>query len=87
VSVIERLFARGRVRYGRFHCMDVKEKHKVQSKIVKNLLEHTHTNKQSLVDYYVLSHEIQVIAFFLPEAPTEIFKIFHKVSFRSFTAF
>jgi len=48
---------------------------------------HTHRNKQSLVDYYVLSNEIQVIAFFLPEAPTEIFKIFHKVSFRSFTAF
>jgi len=36
---------------------------------------HTHTNKQSLVDYYVLSHEIQVIAFFLPEAPTEMFKL------------
>ena len=48
---------------------------------------HTHTNQQSLVDYYVLSHEIQVIAFFLPEAPIEMFKIFDEVSFRSFTAF
>ena len=47
----------------------------------------THTNKRSLVDYYVLSHEIQVIAFFLPEAPIEMFKIFDEVSFRSFTAF
>ena len=53
-----------------------------------NVCIHTHTHtKQSLVDYYVLSHEIQVIAFFLPEAPTEMFKIFGEVSFRSFTAF
>ena len=48
---------------------------------------YTHTNKQSLVDCYILFHEIQVIAFFLPEAPTEMFKIFDEVSFRSFTAF
>ena len=47
---------------------------------------HIHTdphtaNKQSLVVDYVLAHEIQVIAFFLPEAPTEMFKIFNEVSF------
>jgi len=52
-----------------------------------NVCIHTHTNKQSLVNYYVLSREIQVIVFFLPEASTEMFKIFDEVSFRSFTAF
>ena len=35
---------------------------------------HTHINKQSLADYYILSHEIQVIAFFLPEASKEMFQ-------------
>ena len=37
-------------------------------------------NKQSLVvDYNVLANEQQVIAFFLPEAPTEILRIFDEV--------
>ena len=39
-------------------------------------------NKRSLVvDYNVLANEQQVIAFFLPEAPTEMLKIFHEVNF------
>ncbi len=37
-------------------------------------------NKESLiVDYNVLATEQYVIAFFLPEAPTEMFKIFDEV--------
>lgn len=38
-------------------------------------------NRSSLVvDYNVLANEQQVIAFFLPEAPTEMLKIFDEVS-------
>ena len=38
-------------------------------------------NKESLVvDYNVLGKEQAVIAFFLPEAPSEMFKIFDEVS-------
>ena len=37
-------------------------------------------NKKSLVvDYNILANEQQVIAFFLPEAPTEMLKIFDEV--------
>ena len=37
-------------------------------------------NKESLVvDYNMLANEQEVIAFFLPEAPTEMFKIFDEV--------
>ena len=37
-------------------------------------------NKSSLVvDYDMLADEQQVIAFFLPEAPKEMFKIFNEV--------
>ena len=37
-------------------------------------------NKKSLVvDYNTLANEQQVIAFFLPEAPTEMLKIFDEV--------
>lgn len=37
-------------------------------------------NGESLtVDYNVLANEQQVIAFFLPEAPTEMLKIFDEV--------
>ena len=37
-------------------------------------------NKKSLVvDYNILANEQQVIAFFLPEAPTELLKIFDEV--------
>ena len=52
-------------------------------------LTHTHKpltltlteNQRSLVvDYNVLANEQQVIAFFLPEAPTEMLKIFDEVS-------
>lgn len=32
------------------------------------------------MDYNVLANEQQVIAFFLPEAPTEMLKIFDEVS-------
>ncbi len=32
------------------------------------------------MDYNVLANEQQVIAFFLPEAPTEILKIFDEVT-------
>ena len=40
-------------------------------------------NKKSLVvDYNTLANEQQVIAFFLPEAPTEMLKIFDEVSSR-----
>ena len=37
-------------------------------------------NKQSLViDYNILANEHQVLAFFLPEAPAEMLKIFDEV--------
>ena len=40
----------------------------------------TAANKRSLVvDYNTLANEQQVIAFFLPEAPTEMLKIFDEV--------
>lgn len=40
----------------------------------------TAANKKSLVvDYNTLANEQQVIAFFLPEAPTEMLKIFDEV--------
>lgn len=40
-------------------------------------------NKKSLVvDYNTLANEQQVIAFFLPEAPTEMLKIFDEVDTR-----
>ena len=40
----------------------------------------TTANKKSLViDYNILANEQQVIAFFLPEAPTEMLKVFDEV--------
>ena len=46
------------------------------------MLYHCVANKESLVvDYNFLANEqhVQVIAFFLPEAPTEMLKIFDEV--------
>ena len=40
-------------------------------------------NKQSLVvDYNILANEHQVLAFFLPEAPAEMLKIFDEVNWK-----
>ena len=37
-------------------------------------------NKQSLIiDYNILANEQQVLAYFLPEAPTEVLQIFDEV--------
>ena len=45
-------------------------------------------NKKSLVvDYNTLANEQQVIAFFLPEAPTEMLKIFDEVCVALFSTF
>ena len=42
-------------------------------------------NKQSLViDYNILANEHQVLAFFLPEAPAEMLRIFDEVCFTMF---
>ena len=38
-------------------------------------------NKQSLViDYNILANEQQVLAYFLPEAPSEVLQIFDEVN-------
>ena len=41
---------------------------------------HTDNKRSLVVDYNVLANEQQVIAFFLPEAPTEMLRIFDEVS-------
>ena len=63
-------------------------------KVCRNVLNQVHVdtckyysissaNKKSLVvDYNTLANEQQVIAFFLPEAPTEMLKIFDEVGTR-----
>ena len=44
-------------------------------------------NKQSLVvDYNILANEQQVLAYFLPEAPSEVLQIFDEVSDNSINA-
>ena len=40
---------------------------------------HSANGESLVVDYNVLANEQQVIAFFLPEAPTEMLKIFDEV--------
>ena len=45
-------------------------------------------NKQSLVvDYNILANEQQVLAYFLPEAPSEVLQIFDEVNDISLTAY
>ena len=44
-------------------------------------------NKQSLVvDYNILANEQQVLAYFLPEAPSEVLQIFDEVNNISISA-
>ena len=53
-----------------------------EDSILQCILYHCVANKESLVvDYNFLANEqhVQVIAFFLPEAPTEMLKIFDEV--------
>lgn len=49
-------------------------------RILYRLLVAVSANKQSLVvDYNILANEHQVLAFFLPEAPAEMLRIFDEV--------
>ncbi len=54
--------------------------HVCNNSAIGDLLYFCVANGESLVvDYNVLANEQQVIAFFLPEAPTEMLKIFDEV--------
>ena len=71
--------------------ISTRKKYAKCAKVCRNVLHQVDTctciyivfyaaNKKSLVvDYNTLANEQQVIAFFLPEAPTEMLKIFDEV--------